>query len=273
VNAEKAIAKSCNVSAATWALRIGHDSMVKYLEDLHLLKPTGVGLPFEAGGDFNYGEFAKPLQLATLGFGQSMTATPLELASAFCMLGNHGEQMKPRLVAKVGNQVAPPVSWGQRVSTKAADQTLEIMEAVIQDKSGTGFSLRIPGYILAGKTGTAQRVNRKDGGGYVSNFVGFVPAPNPKALILVMINHPKAGAYYGASVAGPVWENLAKTLIKRYHIPPNDPQSLHAKEEAVDLSGKQAPVGDKPVKREGSVASRHGTRHRMATPKADPIQD
>jgi cell division protein FtsI (penicillin-binding protein 3) len=273
VNAEKAIAKSCNVSAATWALRIGYADMVKYLEDLHLLKPTGVGLPFEAGGGFNYGEYAKPLQLATLGFGQSMTATPMELASAFCMLGNHGQQMKPRLVAKVGNKVIPPESWGQRVSTNAADQTIDIMEAVIQDKSGTGFSLRIPGYILAGKTGTAQRVNRKDGGGYVSNFVGFVPAPNPKALILVMINHPKAGAYYGASVAGPVWENLAKSLIKRYHIAPNDPSSLHAKEESVDLSGSKAPVEVKPTKRESSAASRHGGRHRAAKVDATEIQD
>jgi cell division protein FtsI/penicillin-binding protein 2 len=244
VDAEKAIAKSCNVSAATWAMRIGHDEMVKYLEDLNLLKPTGVGLPFEAGGSFNYGEYAKTLQLATVGFGQSITATPLGLASAFCMLANHGKQMKPRLVAKVGNRVIPPVSTGQRVSVEAADTTMEIMESVIQDKSGTGFSLRIPGYVLAGKTGTAQRVNRKTGGGYISNFVGFVPAPNPKAMILVMINNPKAGAYYGAAVAGPVWENLAKSVIRRYHIPPNDTMasSQPRSKEPSDRHGDRAPV-------------------------------
>jgi cell division protein FtsI/penicillin-binding protein 2 len=236
VDAEKAIAKSCNVSAATWALRIGHDAMVKYLEDLNLLKPTGVGLPFEAAGSFNYNEYAKPLQLATVGFGQSITTTPMELASAFCMLSTHGVQMKPRLIAKVGDKVVPPVSLGRRVSVEAADKTLEIMEKVIQDKSGTGFALRIPGYVLAGKTGTAQRVNRKTGGGYVSNFVGFVPAPNPKAMILVMINHPTAGAYYGAAVAGPVWESLAKSVIRRYHIPPNDPSTLNTKEESTDLA-------------------------------------
>lgn len=223
---EKAIAKSCNVSAATWALRVGYGPMVKYVEDLGLLKKSNVGLPFEANGLFNYNEYAKPLQLATLGFGQSISTTPICLASAFCMLANHGEQMKPRLIAKVGNKVIPPVSTGRRISVKAADETMDLMEAVVQDKSGTGYTLRIPGYRLAGKTGTAQRIGGDNRGGYVSNFVGYVPAPNPKAMILVMINNPKGGAYYGASVAGPVFESLARSVIRRYHIPPNEESAL-----------------------------------------------
>ncbi len=251
VDAEKAISRSCNVSAATWALRIGYQPMVHYLEDLGLLRPTGVGLPFEAGGRFNYGEYAKPLQLATVGFGQSIVTTPLAIASAFCMLANHGQQMKPRLIRQIGTRVVPPVSLGQRVKPAAADKTLEIMEAVIQDKSGTGYSLRIPGYTLAGKTGTAQKVNRKTGGGYVSNFVGFVPAPNPKAMILVMIDHPKAGAYYGAAVAGPVFEHLAKSVIRRYHIAPNDVATIGQKEEHVDNSAASPTHEDpKPAKTE-----------------------
>jgi cell division protein FtsI (penicillin-binding protein 3) len=197
------------------------------------------------------------------------------LASAFAMLGNHGIQMKPRLIAKVGNRVVPPVTWGQRVSAQAADKTLDIMEAVIQDKEGTGFSLRIPGYILAGKTGTAQRVGKgANGGGYVSNFVGFVPAPNPKALILVMINHPKAGAYYGAAVAGPVWESLAKSVIRRYHIPPNDPATLHMKEEASDNSGAKH-TDDEPAKpvthpRDKPKSDRHGDRSK---PRSAEVTD
>jgi len=258
VNAEQAIAKSCNVSAATWALRIGYGPMTQYLKDLGLLKPTGVGLPFEAAGGFNFNEYAKPLQLATVGFGQSVTVTPLAISSAFCMLANHGIQMKPRLIAKVGNQESPVVSTGRRVSTAAADKVFQIMQAVIQDRSGTGYSLRIPGYTLAGKTGTAQRINKKNGGGYVSNFVGFVPAPNPKAMILVMIDHPKAGAYYGASVAGPVWESLAKVLIRRYHIPPNNLATVHMREEAVDNAGPSRPASS--GSRNQKETSRHSDR-------------
>ena len=99
---------------------------------------------------------------------------------------------------------------------------MQLMEAVVQDRSGTGYTLRIPGYRLAGKTGTAQRIGGDNRGGYVSNFVGYVPAPKPKAMILVMINNPKGGAYDGASVAGPVFESLARSVIRRYHIPPSD---------------------------------------------------
>ncbi|HVT13436.1 MAG TPA: penicillin-binding protein 2 [Fimbriimonadaceae bacterium] len=278
VDAEQAIAKSCNVSAATWALRIGYGPMVQYIKDLGLLNKTGIGLPFEANGLFNFDEYAKRLQLATLGFGQSVSVTPIALASAFCMIANHGMQMKPRLIAKIGNKETPIVPLGQRVSVKAADTVFSIMEKVIQDRSGTGFSLRIPGYILAGKTGTAQRISKKDGGGYVSNFMGFVPAPNPKAMILVMIDHPKAGAYYGAAVAGPVWENMAKILIRRYHIPPNDPASLHMKEIAVDTTGAapRSTLGgeDTPKHRSRSHGDRHGSRsHRKPHNDAPEITD
>jgi cell division protein FtsI (penicillin-binding protein 3) len=76
----------------------------------------------------------------------------------------------------------------------------------------------LPGYELAGKTGTAQK--RNSGGGYVSNFVGFVPADKPTAIILVMIDHPRKGAYYGASVAGPVFKHMAEAVIRRYQLPP-----------------------------------------------------
>ena len=110
---EKAIAKSCNVSAATWALRIGYAPMVKYIEDLGLLKKSKVGLPFEANGLFNYDEYAKPLQLATLGFGQSISTTPICLASAFCMLANHGEQMSRGLWRKSATQVGSARQYGK----------------------------------------------------------------------------------------------------------------------------------------------------------------
>ena len=99
---------------------------------------------------------------------------------------------------------------------------MRAMEAVFSSSHGTGKSLRIPGYRLAGKTGTAQKINPEtgtvEGGGYVSNFIGFVPAERPKAAILVMIDHPKGGKYYGATVAGPVFQDVARAVIRRYGI-------------------------------------------------------
>lgn len=219
VDAMSAIAKSCNVSAATWALKVGRTDFLKYVEHLGILKKPNLGLPKESRGLFNYNEYAKPLQLATVGFGQSITTTPIALASAFAMLGNGGVRIPPRLVKKIGASEVPTGQPDRIVKTQTAEEVMHCMEAVIQSDEGTGKSLRIPGYTLAGKTGTAQKIG---GGtsGYVANFVGFVPAPNPKALILVMVNHPTNGKYYGATVAGPVFLSLAKAVIRRYGIAP-----------------------------------------------------
>lgn len=214
----KAIAKSCNVTASVWSRRVGHKDFVHFIEDLGLLEKPGLGLPGEQKGDFNYSDYAKDLQLAIVGFGQAINTTPISLATAFASLANDGKCMYPRLISRIGNRQFPPEEALQVVSPKTAGIVMKTMEAVVMTDAGTGKSLRIPGYRLAGKTGTAQKIG-KNTTGYVSNFVGYVPAEAPKALILVMVDNPKAGKYYGASVAGPVFVDLAKAVIRRYEIP------------------------------------------------------
>jgi len=221
IDALHAISESCNVSAALWAEAIGYDRFTAYLTQLGLMGPQKIGLPGEEHGSYNTHEYAKPLQLGQFGFGQSLDATPIGLCSAFSMIGNGGVRMQPRLIEKIGDRETPIVSAGRIVSQKTADTVLGFMQAVIETDSGTGHALRIPGYVLAGKTGTAQKLGGATGGGFVSNFVGFVPAVRPKAIILVMINRPRAGKYYGASVAGPVFVQIARSVIDTYHIPPS----------------------------------------------------
>lgn len=213
-----AIAKSCNVCAATWAQAIGRDTFIEYLGDCGLLDKPKLGLPGEVPGHFVRDEYATGLQLAHFGFGQSLTVTPVALASAFGALANDGMRMKPRVVRKIGKDDVAPIEAERIVKPETAQLMLEYMESVIQSDRGTGKNLRIPGYRLGGKTGTAERQGR---GGYVSNFVGFVPAPAPRAVILVMVDHPQAGSYYGATVAGPVFDELARAVIRRYGIPPS----------------------------------------------------
>lgn len=219
IGPEMAIAKSCNVSASTWAGRIGHIRMVDYLEDLGLLEKTHMGVPLEVAGQFNRDEYAKPLQLATVGFGQSVSCTPVGLASAFAMLANGGKRPVPRLIKKIGDKETPIAPMKQVIKPQVAAKVMEYMESVIASDAGTGKTLRIAGYRLGGKTGTAERVRSKGGGGYVANFVGFVPVDKPRALILVMVDNPK-GAYYGGVVAGPVFKDLAQAVIRRYALPP-----------------------------------------------------
>ena len=222
ITPELAIAKSCNLAAANWALKIGRDDMIKYIEDLGLLKKTNVGIPGEVTGRFRKDEYAKRLQLATVGFGQSITTTPISLISAFCTIANNGVRMQPRMVQKVGDRMIPTKELGHLLKPETCRTVMGFMESVIETDAGTGKALRIKGYRLGGKTGTAQKVNHKETG-YVSNFVGFVPADQPKAVILVMVNNPTAGEYYGASVAGPVFVKVAHAVIDRLHIAKDAP--------------------------------------------------
>jgi len=245
VSPAMAIAKSCNVSAATWALRIGYDDFVRYLERLGIMSKPHLGLPGERGGLFNYKDPAQELHLANLGFGQAVNATPIQLAGAISMLANHGVRVQPRLVKKIGDKDLDPVELGQIVRPDTAERVLKIMQLVIESDAGTGKDLRIPGYILGGKTGTAQKSNQTthsmQGGGYVSNFVGFVPGDKPQYVILVMVDDPKGGKYYGASVAGPVFKELALNVINRYNIPPNAPFTMKA---PVNLDSMQSEIKD-----------------------------
>lgn len=228
VGIRAAIARSCNVSASIWSRKLGYERMTKFLEDLGLLRESGLTLPHEVPGYFHYKDPAKVLVTANLGYGQSVTSTPLLLAGAFALLGNGGVKMPLRLVKKIGNEEQKAGEPVRIVSEEAANTVLQCMEGVFsKEERGTGAKLAIPGYRLAGKTGTAQKINAAYAKAglkkHVSNFVGFVPARNPKALILVMVDEPSKGKIYGAEVAGPAWREIALAVIRRYAIRPTEP--------------------------------------------------
>lgn len=226
VTLEDAIARSCNVAASLWAERIGRDEFLKFLERLEILdrpgilSAAGVEMRGERKGLFNFEEYDRVHQLAVLGFGQAINLTPVQLASAYASLANEGVRMKPRLLTAYGDRELKPVTANRAVSPAVAETMLAYMRKVIDSERGTGKTLRIPGYALGGKTGTAQKIRKAGQAGYVSNFVGFVPAEEPEAVILVMIDNPKGGQYYGGSVAGPVFVDIAKACIRSLAIRP-----------------------------------------------------
>lgn len=217
---ERAIAVSCNVTAAQWALRVGSERMIEFLDKVHLLDRPGLLLPGEQPGLFDRNAYDKRHQTAVLGFGQAINVTPLRLATAFAMLGNDGVAMKPRLIRQIGGRKVDPEPIGQIVRPETTQRVLTYMESVIDSERGTGKTLRIPGFRLGGKTGTAQKIQKGGMKGYVSNFVGYVPADDPKAVVLVMIDNPKAGKYYGGAVAGPVFVDIAKAAIRVLGVSP-----------------------------------------------------
>ncbi len=223
VDPEQAIARSCNVAAAQWALRIGNERFNEFIQDLGLLERRPLGLPGEARPQYDLDAPAPRLHLANVGFGQAINVTPVALASAFCAIANGGTAVKPRLIERIGDDIQPVAKGKQILKPTTCETVLNYMRSVMTSEHGTGKSLKIPGYDLGGKTGTAQKTNRNTksmkGGGYVANFVGFVPASNPRAVILVMVDDPQGGKYYGGEVAGPVFLEVAKSAIGRLGIP------------------------------------------------------
>lgn len=232
---EKAIAESCNVAATQWALKMGKEKMRGYIEQLGLLEKPEMGLPWETGGLHQKNDPAVMQQLAMNGFGQSLNATPIALASAYACLANEGVRMKPRLIAKMGDKETPLREAGRMVSPEVAEYVRQVMISTIEKDFGTGKSLRISGYQMAGKTGTAQRLQKGGQNGYVASFVGMVPAYKPKAVVLVMLNNPTIGSHYGGMAAGPVFSDVAKSVIRRYAIAPDSQRVPKGPNVAVEI--------------------------------------
>lgn len=216
-----AIAESCNIAAGHWALAIGHDRFLNFLEDAGLKHRSKLGLPGEAAALFPGDDGAPLIQTAVVGFGQSINCTPVQLVGAFNAIGNGGVRVEPRVIAQVGGVDVPREPERRLFTEAAAKEVMTAMEGVFGPK-GTGKTLLIPGYRLAGKTGTAQKKG-KDQHGHVSNFIGFLPAHDPKVTILVMVNEPQGLNYHGADVAGKAWQEIARDTIRHFHLPPTEP--------------------------------------------------
>ena len=216
----KAIAESCNIAAGHWALAIGHDRFMEFLDEAGLKHKSKLGLPGESASLFPGEDGAPLIQTAVVGFGQSINCTPVQLIGAFNAIGNGGVRVEPRVVSRIGADEVPREEGRRLFSEAAAAETMAAMEDVFGPK-GTGKKLMIPGYRLAGKTGTAQKKGRKQSG-HVSNFIGFLPAQNPRFTILVMVNEPKV-LFYGADVAGKAWREIALDAIRMAHLAPTEP--------------------------------------------------
>lgn len=221
VTPDQAIAMSCNLAAMHWAQQVGRPRMMKFLEEIGIFRPSGLKLPKETTGYFFRRDAAPDLQNSLWGFGQAMSWTPLGVARAYAMLGNDGRMMPLNLYRQIGEERVNHGGGKQLLKPETARAVVESMKAVFRaDMGGTAKTLNIPGYTLAGKTGTAEKVGRRGPEGYVSNFVGLVPADQPRALVMVMINEPKKGRHYGSQAAGPAFRRIAESVLRVYEVPP-----------------------------------------------------
>lgn len=214
------IQKSSNIGAAKIALSLGAERFYPYIRSFGFGRPSGVDIPGEASGVLRPPKWA-PIELANISFGQGISVTALQMANAFSALANGGRLMRPFVVKEIldarGNTVhrRGPQELGVVVSPETARQVTQMLISVVS-KEGTGSQAAIEGFLVAGKTGTAQKPDLRNGGylrgRYIASFVGFVPADDPKVCVVVAVDEPQ-GNIYGGQVAAPIFREIAKDVM------------------------------------------------------------
>ncbi|MFT5171151.1 MAG: cell division protein FtsI (penicillin-binding protein 3), partial [Candidatus Marinamargulisbacteria bacterium] len=222
------IVKSLNVGTSLLAEKLGKERFFAYIEQFGFGSTTGVELTGESKGILRPLSAWSGVDTATISFGQGIAVTPLQMATAISAIANGGLLLKPRLVRYITNKeetslVGIPVVKKRRIiSEGTANQVKQIMRKVVD--RGTGTTAQIPGYKMAGKTGTAQKAKENglgyEKGKYVASFIGFFPVYAPKYLILVVVDSPKK-SIWGSTVAAPIFKNIAADIIHHYNIPPD----------------------------------------------------
>ncbi|HIO23783.1 MAG TPA: penicillin-binding protein 2, partial [Nitrospinaceae bacterium] len=222
------ISKSSNIGSVKVAQQLGKKTFYNYIRKFGFGQKTGVALPGEATGRFKELVDWDEWSLASISFGHEISTTPLQMISAISVIANGGTLMVPRIthaIMKNGRVTKSfkPKTVRRVISTLTSRQMVDILKLSV--KTGTGGEAAIKGYEVAGKTGTAQKYDRKTGGysktAYVSSFVGFVPADAPKIAILVMVDEPK-GVHWGGSVAAPVFKDIGRETLRYLSVPSND---------------------------------------------------
>ena len=223
------VKQSLNTGFAQVGLRLGAENLMKYAKLFGFGEPTGIGLPGEEGGILFDPKDMRASDIATTAIGQSIAVTPLQLVRAMAAIANDGVVLKPHIVKSIKNADGSTYMETQREEVgraleSATDKTLVgLLEQVVA--SGGGKKAAVKGYRIAGKTGTAQKI-RPDGTGYmegryIASFCGFAPVEDPQVVVLVLIDDPGTGNFYGGQIAAPVAQRIFAQLLRYLKVEPS----------------------------------------------------
>lgn len=222
------LAKSSNVGTSKIALQMGDKMVYETYKKFGFGSKTGVDFPGESSGLFSLPPWSKHLT-ANISFGHGIAATPLQVANAYAAIANGGRLMKPFIVKsrkslESGDIIATEPEEIQQVMSEDQAKQMRILLTMVTASEGTGYNARVEGYLAAGKTGTAQKVNPESRGylpdQYVSSFAGFLPANDPKYVIYIAIDNPKGTEYYGSQIAAPIFKNVSQFLVQKQGMVP-----------------------------------------------------
>ena len=251
--------RSSNVGTIQIAQGLGEQRLEHYLRAFGYGTPTGSGFPGESGGMLMPHEDWWSTSLPTIAIGHGVAVSLLQLAGSYATLANDGRAVTPRVVrGTVGDdgrlQPLATRDGRQVVSPTTARQVQQLLERVVSGERGTGSLAAVPGYTVAGKTGTARKPTT-DGPGYsdeyVATFAGFAPAHDPQIAVAVMVDEPTP--YYGGTVAAPVFREVMEATLIARRVPPDGaattlPAAMdHARSEALGIAqDAQAPLAEPP---------------------------
>ena len=227
LTASEVLQQSSNVGAVKIGQRVADADFYDTVRRFGFGAKTGIELPAEARGTVREPKSWSGISKATMSFGQEISVTPLQLVTAVSAVANDGELRPPRMVLReldaAGAVVSEkPVRPSRRILERhTTDALREMMVAVVE--RGTAKAARMPGYSVAGKTGTAQKIGPDGtyrGNHFVASFVGFTPASRPALAILVVLDEPRGALYHGGDIAAPVFRRIALPSLRYLGVPP-----------------------------------------------------
>ncbi|MEU9283969.1 penicillin-binding protein 2 [Streptomyces sp. NPDC048275] len=227
------LAKSSNIGTILAVGQLGktqkeaNQVLHSYLRKFGIGSYTGLGFPGETKGILASPDKWSTSQQYTIPFGQGVSINAMQAASVYSTIANGGVRVEPTLVrgTKGPDGRFTPAAQPKKtrvVSEKTAKTLAQMLESVVDDEEGTGTKARIPGYRVAGKTGTANRVDPATGKyrGYTSSFAGFAPADNPRITVYCAIQNATQGGYFGGQICGPIYKQVMEFALKTLQVPP-----------------------------------------------------
>ncbi len=215
------LAHSSNIGAITLAEMLGRTRLSSWITKFGFGRTTGIDFPGESPGIVLPSDKWSGSTIGNVPIGQGIAVTPVQMAAAYAAIANRGVWSRPHLVDHVAGGARPSLNHRRLVSPKIAKQLMTMLKDVVAE--GTGQFAAVPGYQVAGKTGTAQKPDSHGGyatGRYVASFVGIVPASRPRFVILVAVDEPR-GAIWGGTVAAPAFQQIARFDLQYLEVPPD----------------------------------------------------
>jgi cell division protein FtsI/penicillin-binding protein 2 len=213
------LAESSNVGAATIGLKLGSERFSRWINRFGFGRPTGVQFPAEEQGIVPELDEYSGSTMGNLPIGQGLAVTPMQMMAGYQAIANGGMLRRPQLIKKIGEEAVHEPKGHRVIDAAVAAQVREMLEGVLA-AGGTASEVSVPGYTLAGKTGTAQvpENGTYSETKYVASFIGFAPAQDPQLLVSVIVDQPQ-GDIYGGSVAAPAFGRIAAFALPYLGVP------------------------------------------------------